>query len=483
MRKNLALSFLCLGLGLSLVASPAQAAKKKRSIQRTKLSSKTKSKIKNRIEGAQGSERAALLEEAGLYHAAYLERLQWARSSGMQSQNLEKLGNLALVLDRFEPLRGVARSGSYPQSFKAAVAGAHLRQGNLAAAREVLPDNINGITSSAARIKAASIAASVLGASGQTGRAQDILGSVPEAQDPVRGGFLQLQRARLAFSEGKLLEATEALQRVTRQSPSWHPGVLVSAWAAYRAKDYNLSLGQLMTLTSPYLVGKFNPEAFILQSAALYRLCYFDGASESIRKLRTLYGNLPQSLDRFARSHGNRFSLVSAVVNYARGASTQEEGTYPPGHYEFIMDGLLSSEPISEVDRSLSQVKREQDNISELLSSANLGSQRQNAYRQDLENARKEYYRKGVKAATRRLAMMRKDLNEALENALAIEVEINTRVRDRLITGKTGRMKDVDFDAEIKKGYEFWPFNGEYWQDEVGGYAFATSDVCGEQGS
>ena len=69
---------------------------------------------------------------------------------------------------------------------------------------------------------------------------------------------------------------------------------------------------------------------------------------------------------------------------------------------------------------------------------------------------------------------------KAALRALAIEVEINTRVRERLILGQAPRAQQVDFDAEIKKGYEFWPYQGEFWRDEAGSYVFATSDVCGD---
>lgn len=483
--KNVFFSALAFSLLMGL-SSDAFAAKRRRSapaFKKIKVNNKARDAFKKRIDTAQTGERAALLEDVGLYHAALYERLQLAKSGGAPAGNQERLGNLALILDRVDPLRGISKATGLSQSLRAAVAAAHMRAGSLAGARAAMPDNVNGISDAVARVKAATIVAAVLAASGQSERARDILGSVPEVRDPAMGGLLQVQKARLAYSDGKLLEATESLVKISRQSPAWHSGVLISAWSAYRAKDYNLALGQLMTLTSPYLVGKFNPEAFVLQSAALYRLCYFEGSLESLRKLRALYNGMPQSIDRFTRTYGNRYQLVSAIINYARGTSNADEGSYPAGHYEYIMDGLLSSDPIAEVDRSLSQVKREQDNMGELLASARMNSRLQGVYRRELEEARKEYYRKGLKAATKRLSAMRREAADALENALAIEVEVNTRIRDRLITGKSSQMRDVDFDAEVKKGYEFWPFQGEYWQDEVGGYAFATSDVCGGQGT
>ena len=57
---------------------------------------------------------------------------------------------------------------------------------------------------------------------------------------------------------------------------------------------------------------------------------------------------------------------------------------------------------------------------------------------------------------------------------------MNTKLRERLIRAEVPKKVEVDFDADVKNGYEFWPFEGEFWRDEVGSYAFATTSVCGE---
>ena len=90
------------------------------------------------------------------------------------------------------------------------------------------------------------------------------------------------------------------------------------------------------------------------------------------------------------------------------------------------------------------------------------------------------YLTKLAKYSQALVEKMKNDAKESLEGALAADLEINTRIRDRLIRAAGPVNKSIDFKKEVQKGYEFWPFEGEFWRDETGGYAFATTDVCEE---
>lgn len=438
------------------------------------------------------SERADLMDRAGLYILAQHERMRLLRSDKISSRDFEKIGNTALTFDHVDELAGLAnnRRGGLPVSVRLALAGRELRNGQLSRAATYLPANIsdlNSLDEGPTRMRGALVASGVYAAQGRMPSSLESLSLVPVAAKSGRVdlGVAQLQRARIAFSDGRLGESLEHLVQLPRSSSSWYPGVIVGAWAAYRLKDYNLALGSLMTLHSPYLTAKFGAESHILEAATLFKLCHFESAANSVQRLRKTYDSMIGSIDAFRRQYGNRFSLVSTVINQARG-NRADSSSYPEGNWERVVDGVLSTEPMAEVDRTLVQIQDEQRLTQDLFAKTSdnrFNRALKSNYAQILEVSRREAYRKGMKAGTQRLASMRQEVADALESALAVEVEINTRVRDRLIAGQTGRMKDINFEAEIKKGFEFWPFDGEFWRDETGNYAFATSDVCGDQGS
>jgi hypothetical protein len=71
------------------------------------------------------------------------------------------------------------------------------------------------------------------------------------------------------------------------------------------------------------------------------------------------------------------------------------------------------------------------------------------------------------------------DLLAQREQANYLKVEIVTGEKD-MIEGQRGlppkRVTDVE--TSVASGYHFWPFNGEYWQDEMGTYVYTTESAC-----
>ncbi len=434
--------------------------------------------------GSYFSRAAEVLEKNQLYHSAMRARIEAVRQGGYTPRDLAKIGEASLILDRQDSvaslgnfLRTQLNPTRWPTELRTALAGIQMRAGNASQAMAWLPslDQISQIPSDQARFRALHIASSIYYLQGRYDLAIDTLRPTLGKTPAFDSGLSRLQRARIFYESGKNVEAMEELAKIRKSSPSWFSGVQVASWSAYRLKDYNLALGQMMSLHNPFLVYKFSPETHILQSEVLYKLCYYESSLKSLELLRKYYGNFVGSIQKLRRSMGNQNTLVGAVVNYARGQSGPSS-EYPAKHWDMLMDGIMRNEVVAQIDKSLLQIKREEERVASTGKDSNL-------YRQELAAARREAYRKGLQAAMYRLNQMEAETRDSLEAALAIEVEVNTRIRDRLITGKMARMRDIDFEAELAKGYEFWPFEGEFWKDEIGGYAFATSDVCGEGGT
>jgi tetratricopeptide (TPR) repeat protein len=434
--------------------------------------------------------RAELLEKLGHLHLALIERILAAKQGKSGDRELASIGNLALVVDRLEPVANLALSlqrrgdRSWPASFRGALAAYFFRIGNLRRAQEFLPTpaQIQSLPA-AARYKASLLASAVALASNRLNIASALLSSPPDRDTGLDAGLFHLQRSRIFYDQGRLTDALEELILLPRTSPSWYPGLLVGAWSAYRVGDYNLALGELMSIHSPFLAKRYNPESYILEAATLFQLCHYESALRSLEKFKEKYSPLVQTMDRFKRQYGTRYTAVSTILNYARGETETTSGTPEQDSYTVMMDGLLQEEPLTDVDRSLGEAESEEHFLSGLDSGdawvhANVG-----LYRREIDAAKREAYRKGLRIVLRRLSEMRKEVSDATESALAIEVEINTRIRERLVTGQLPKFKEVDFKTEINKGYEFWPFQGEFWRDEAGSYVFATTDVCGGEGA
>jgi len=423
--------------------------------------------------------RASLLERLGLYHLAIQERARL--SSFRRDQNNDgKLGNLSLLIGRFNPVLGLSASrvNRAPVPLQAAYAIGRLNQGNLRAASSALPANnrLLALPPAAPSYRALLGGAGIHLAMGRYDASMNLLGAEYQKGINFDLGVIRLQRARLLFDAKRYSDVLDELLYLPKTSASWYQGQMVGAWSAYYLKDYNLALGILMNTHSPYLAKKFNPESFLLESAVLYRLCYYESSQRSINKLRNKYRTLSSSISRFSSYSKNPVQLMNILGGYARGKTPTTTST-PQSDWDLIVDGLLTEQVIADLDQSLTLVAQEKAWVEQNLNGGQFSSIR-NAYLGALKSANSEYYRRASRFVGRFLNHMSMETREALEGALAVDVEVNTRIRDRLLSGKTPQRKEIDFDREVKKGFEFWPFEGEFWRDETGSYAFATSDVC-----
>ena len=46
---------------------------------------------------------------------------------------------------------------------------------------------------------------------------------------------------------------------------------------------------------------------------------------------------------------------------------------------------------------------------------------------------------------------------------------------------KSGAAEDQNRNFYIKNGYRYWPFQGEYWIDEIGNYQYLGANHCEQE--
>lgn len=425
--------------------------------------------------------RRALLDHHNLLHLGLIERMEQAKSGRLPKNEYKLIGEAVLILGAYEYLtrheESVSQSSEPALMFARSIAAA--RRGDLRAAQALNP-GLGAIRSlgAAAEFKARVNLGTISFGLGRNQEALQILQSVRGSG--FDDGLIPLQRARIMYDSGRLADALNELLSVPRSSPSWHSGMLVASWAAYRGDDPNLALGILMSLHSPYLASKFSPETRMLEAAVLYSLCYNTQSEQVLSSTKKDLRGLSSAFASFERSFGDRFQSVIEVFDYSRGVRAPKAGMSARA-WGWMMDGLLRSEALSEMDRSYSLSTRERRILTQMgLQSNRFERAIRRNFDEQIQSLRNDYLRYSRRALITQLSELRREITTTLEGALAIEVELNTRRRERLIRGEGSPIPEIELDAQVRKGFEFWPFQGEYWRDEGGSYFFATADVCQE---
>ncbi len=472
----------------ALAPTPTQAARTRKAPAPVRRSGTSGATIKNLMEAgnyeqalkllasandaSSRSMRAVIFERMGYQHAALAELVGSYRARPSEAV-ANRAGGLAFLLGESRLVQGLPTSSL---GVRLAMAQDALVRGNLAQATSLLPTTqaIEAMQPSVFKAKAVVLASAILNATGNTRGALDVLSGTFPQTPGVDLSEIRLQRAMILFDVKKYSEALDELMFITRSSPTWYRGQTVSAWSAFHVEDYNLALGQLMNLRSPFLTGKFNPEKDLLQSVVLFQLCHYESASRALAKLKEDYGNMNSAFVRVAGIADSPSRFYKELTSFAAG-SVKADST----GVDRVWDGILSQPFVANTSASIEKLRFERKNIDQSFRTRELQTTR-GALLRIFEKLEESYVAKIARYSKPLIEKMKNDVKESLEGALAVDLEVNTRVRDRLIKAAVPVQKNINFKKEVQKGYEFWPFQGEFWRDETGGYAFATTDVCEE---
>ena len=283
-----------------------------------------------------------------------------------------------------------------------------------------------------------------------------------------------------SYYQGKMWDkSASAYQQVPKDSPFWHDTLLEKSWALLRGGRFRSALSNFQTLHSEYYKGYYQPESLLLRSIIYLYICkYYE-----MEKVLDLFNRVYRPVHRRVRSLiSARVSLKSYYQSLLLSMDEQSRGLvikYPlPVARRISREGDFSA-----VHHYITKLKEERDRMSELPYSwrrSLLGKYSKKLVNKRLNNAQK----KAGRQALGHLNIIRKELKGFFtqEQYLRYEMLRSKRgfLKKKIARKNTGQGSVEDFDRSfyIQNGYEYWPFQGEYWLDEMGNYHYTGMDSC-----
>ena len=90
-----------------------------------------------------------------------------------------------------------------------------------------------------------------------------------------------------------------------KSSRIWPEILFEEAWSSYYQKDYNRTLGKLVTYKAPILNYIFNPEIEVLKALSYMKLCLYNDAKTVSDSFWNTYLGPSQALGNYLRNKGN----------------------------------------------------------------------------------------------------------------------------------------------------------------------------------
>ena len=292
----------------------------------------------------------------------------------------------------------------------------------------------------------------------------------------------QMAIARTLYQKKEWEKSIEAYSLIPRDHPLWHDAVFEQSWAMFRAARFRSSLSNFQTLHSSYYDDFYIPESLLLRSIVYLYICKYDEMDKVLSLFDKQYGMVGNQIQKFLQSSNNAeayYREVEKAYAYKYQDRAKSRGKLP-----YIATRFIANE--GNVRRSLSYIQkvlREKKMIEDDSRIKNLviGSYSLKLLNNRIKSA-KDRTGDMVKAHLQNMATELVDLRE---QASLIRYEmingkketLKKRLSEKDINDKTDTdEKSREFYAQ--NGYEYYPFQGEFWLDEIGNYHYLGKQSC-----
>ncbi len=281
------------------------------------------------------------------------------------------------------------------------------------------------------------------------------------------------------IDETRLSAAVKYWNLVDVASEYWLDALFEQSWAYFMAGDYPHALGNIHTIQSPYFPNAFYPEADILKAVIAFTVCQYDDATTMVARFQKKYEpirkELESTLKRF-QGAGQDDKFYKFLLDVRDGTAKLSEKV------KFIVEAALSDRQLLrniEYVKVLDTEKKRFESAPPKFKESAVGAD----VWDNVDLARKAAVRRAGKLARLRYQRNLDELKEHLRNAQKIIVDITNAQRKQLDesieAGKMSKEEAMIFGV-VKPDEEhvLWPFDGEYWRDELGFYRQVVESKC-----
>ena len=291
-----------------------------------------------------------------------------------------------------------------------------------------------------------------------------------------------MQLARLHYEYKQNVFAAGYYNKIPRDSDQWLQSLFESSWAYFRLGDYERALGNMVTLHSPFFADEYFPESYILKAVIYYENCRYPEAKLIVSQFEEIYGPVQEELSKLAQSGKTPVEFYEFLSDVQR---REQEGQRTGGVLKRILKAALSDKEFKAMNDSIREVEAEMDGIAEqdeVFKFSGLAKELLEA----LKAEREELIRKAGLMASAKLYAEMESLKDLLSQGLRIRFETQSREKEFLekqlqAGGKLDVVQEYGYSVAVSDEELYWPYEGEYWRDELGTYQYTLTKGCKER--
>ena len=275
-------------------------------------------------------------------------------------------------------------------------------------------------------------------------------------------------------------EASGYFDKVDRDSDYWAESLFRDAWAHFMTGDLNVTLGKLLTVESPFFSStEFIPEATILKALTYFNLCEYDQVETIIKTFQSDYNPMKDEIASFLGDYETREQRKLADQAWLRyfGPEKNETTVLPQSYFSRVLRnsdlaGIVRHLEI--MDEELKKIDSQKPQWRDTIG---------NHLKKILERDQARYQKRAGRLFIAEMERQNMMLSDLLSQAQIITFEVvrAQRLDYEFKASNIEALNDqskFDIDFATSADFIYWPFNGEFWSDELGYYNYTEQGAC-----
>lgn len=276
--------------------------------------------------------------------------------------------------------------------------------------------------------------------------------------------------ARSQFAKQDFKKSEFTYLDIPKDSFVWPEILFEEAWTSYYLKNYNRTLGKLVSYKAPVFDFIFKPEVEVLKALTYLKMCLYEDAKKTADDFYNELLNPSRELRSFLMSRGKDYRYYYNLV-----ADHEDKKQAPMPIIDNVIKSVRKDAAYMEMKSALTAAIGEYN----ILRKKSGSSMNANLVKNVKTLA--DEYRTTIGAYIRAgLVSKYAELYSAFQGMSYIKLEVLAQRKERLYQSdvEAGKKRgDVKYIERNDKQY-FWTFNGEFWADELGDYVFALRSEC-----
>ncbi len=278
---------------------------------------------------------------------------------------------------------------------------------------------------------------------------------------------------RSQFAMQKYDAAYTSYLDLDKSSYIWPEILFEEAWNSFYLKDYNRTLGKLVTYKAPVFSYIFNPEIEVLKALSYMELCLWNDTRNTVEAFYNKYEKENEAYKKYIDSMGKDYKLYYSLVKEHSDGKIKNNA---------ILNTALAS--IAKDPAYLELNASFNTGLEEIERMKAVGNEKMRALLNENLHESLNMQRNLIGSYIRgHLQLYAAQMVRAFEDMSYIKLEVLSKMKTDIYENvgvSSNELRTRGNFAHLMKTDKqyFWTFNGEFWADELGDYVFSLKSDC-----